>query len=137
MDIHERMAGIVAEIITAHTNRRRPVLNGDEVDLLVSYVRDASKIAMAERDALAAKVHDLESFRGDVMAGCDIERNGKLYRQVEVVVAGAKLRACEGCKGPGPCLWDPPTSRYCCVNCHSDHNDALFVQAQKAVGELP
>lgn len=32
-----------------------------------------------ERDELAR-------YRGDVLAGCDIERGGKLYRQVEVVI---------------------------------------------------
>jgi hypothetical protein len=32
-----------------------------------------------------AGLHGAEAFRADVMAGADIERNGKLYRQVEVV----------------------------------------------------
>lgn len=38
-----------------------------------------------DRD-IAAERDELEKFRGDVMAGCDIERGGKLYRQVEVVI---------------------------------------------------
>lgn len=45
MNIHERVAGIVAEICTAHTNKIMPVLTGDEVDLLASFVRDAIKDA--------------------------------------------------------------------------------------------
>lgn len=45
MDIHERLAGIVAEIHGAHTNKRRLELTGEEVDLLASFVRDAIKAA--------------------------------------------------------------------------------------------
>lgn len=45
MNIHERVAGIVAEICTAHTNKIMPVLTDEEVDLLASYVREAIKEA--------------------------------------------------------------------------------------------
>jgi hypothetical protein len=43
-----------------------------------------------------------------------------------------RLRKCEECKGPGPCLSCPKTGRYLCRNCHPDHNDAFFDQAWKA-----
>lgn len=38
---------------------------------------------------LVQLVQELESQRGDVMAGCDIERNGRLYRQVLVSQDGS------------------------------------------------
>lgn len=66
MNIHERVAGIVAEIQTAHTNNIMPVLTGEEVDLLVSYVREAIKEATqrlpARELALFQRVPGL--FRG-------------------------------------------------------------------------
>lgn len=37
-------------------------------------------------------IRDLESFRGDVLAGCDISRGDRLYRQVEVVIGPGKTR---------------------------------------------
>jgi len=40
----------------------------------------------AERDAL-------EGFMGDVLAGCDIQRGARLFRQVEVVIGPGKTRA--------------------------------------------
>ena len=39
-----------------------------------------------------------------------------------------KLRACEACSGPGPCLMDIKTGRYSCVKCHSEPHDRFFVE---------
>ena len=36
------------------------------------------------------------------------------------------LRKCEACHGPGPALWDPPTQRYTCKQCHSEPEDPFI-----------
>ncbi len=43
--------------------------------------------------ALGARVAELEGFRGDVMAGCDIQKGKRLYRQVRVVIGPGKTQA--------------------------------------------
>lgn len=37
-----------------------------------------------------------------------------------------KLRDCEKCGGPGPCLMDPASHRYACQSCHSEPDDPFF-----------
>lgn len=48
--------------------------------------------ALSRMYAAESRVRDLESFRGDVMAGCDIQRGDRLYRQVEVVIGPGQTR---------------------------------------------
>jgi len=36
------------------------------------------------------------------------------------------MRRCEPCGGPGPCLWDRPSGRYACQDCHSEPDDEFF-----------
>jgi len=44
------------------------------------------------REAMEAERDALEGFMGDVLAGCDIQRGGRLFRQVEVVIGPGKTR---------------------------------------------
>lgn len=46
------------------------------------------------------------------------------------------MRACEACKGPGPCLWDTGgknSGRYVCKGCHSTPGDVSFSLRPPAV----
>ena len=46
-----------------------------------------------EADEMEAERDALEGFMGDVLAGCDIQRGARLFRQVEVVIGPGKTRA--------------------------------------------
>jgi len=46
-----------------------------------------------EADEMEAEWDALEGFMGDVLAGCDVQRGARLFRQVEVVIGPGKTRA--------------------------------------------
>jgi hypothetical protein len=48
---------------------------------------------------------------------------------------GTKMRKCEKCKGPGPCLWSNEMQMYCCVKCHENPKDVFFHMDEPAEGE--
>ena len=49
-------------------------------------------LTQEEERALRAELSDLQTFRADVMAGCDIGKGDRLYRQVEVVIGPGLTR---------------------------------------------
>ncbi len=60
--------------------------------LAEEWLNEAAKLA--ERAEQAERERgDIEGFMGDVLAGCDIQRGARLFRQVEVVIGPGKTRA--------------------------------------------
>lgn len=62
---------------------------------------------------------------------CDVTKDGlALIREMLAAPAKLrKLRPCEVCDGPGPCLYDtagPNVQRYACKKCHSNPAAPFF-----------
>lgn len=86
----QRLTGVRSRLTAAGVPEVEPYPIDDALDDRERSLRAGGRVlSLAERlDRPFARLHDLESFRADVMAGCDIERNGKVYRQVPVEPEG-------------------------------------------------
>ena len=71
----------------------------NDLDEMQAWERRHRNVAVARAEAAEAEVarlegenYELSCKRGDVMAGCDIQRGDRLYRQVEVVIGPGKTK---------------------------------------------
>lgn len=64
----------------------------EKLERMLDDTADELNAVADERRKLFVTARELESFRGDVLAGCDISRGDRLYRQVEVVIGPGKTR---------------------------------------------
>jgi len=71
--------------LAARLEQAEKILPADEVCACLDET-GGRQVRIYERDAL-------EGFMGDVLAGCDIQRGARLFRQVEVVIGPGKTRA--------------------------------------------